>query len=118
MAESDEEARLTPEAARALLRECVTVVRPGETLVVRAPDWWTPEQVAEYQRYANAATADGGSPFKVLVVLGQELAVVQPEPKVELVVQPGSLSDDEFARRIEALLPAVLDSAVRKAARL
>jgi hypothetical protein len=67
---------LTPETARALLRECVTVVKPGEMLVVRAPDWWTPGQAGEYQQYAQAVAGDA---FRVLVVLGEELAIAEPE---------------------------------------
>ena len=61
---------LTPEIARALLRECVTVVQPGETLVIRAPGTWTPRHVEEYQDYADAATEAGQISFRVLVVIG------------------------------------------------
>ncbi len=68
---------LTPELARALLRECVTVVKPGETLVIRAPDSWTPEELRTYQEYADAATEAGVAPFGVLVVLGEELGVAE-----------------------------------------
>jgi predicted SAM-dependent methyltransferase len=64
---------LSPDEARALLRECVTVVRPGETLVIRVPPSWTAYQVQEYQEYADAA----GLPFRVLVVMGDELAVAE-----------------------------------------
>jgi len=68
---------LTPELARALLRECVTVVKPGETLVIRVPDSWSPGQVHTYQEYANAATEAGAVPFGVLVVLGEEPGVAE-----------------------------------------
>lgn len=70
-------ALLTPELARALLRECVTVVKPGETLVIRVPEGWTPEQVGEYQRYADYASDEGTIPFRVLVVTGEELGVAE-----------------------------------------
>jgi hypothetical protein len=70
---------LTPEAARALLRECVTVVQPGETLVIRAPVTWSPQQAELYQEHADAATEAGRIPFRVLVVIGDELAVAKPE---------------------------------------
>ena len=30
---------LTPDQVRYLLRECVTVVKPGETLMIRGADW-------------------------------------------------------------------------------
>lgn len=69
---------LTPETAKALLRECVTVVSPGETLVVRVPDTWTPQQAGEYQEHADIATASGRISFPVLVLIGEELAVAKP----------------------------------------
>lgn len=72
---------LTPETAEALLREHVTVVAPGETLVVRVPGSWTPEQAEHYQEYADAATACGRISFPVLVVIGEELAVAPAAPQ-------------------------------------
>lgn len=71
---------LTPETAKALLSECVTVVSPGETLVIRVPEGWTSRQADEYQEYADAATDSGRIPFRVLVVIGAELGVARPEP--------------------------------------
>ncbi len=72
---------LTPDEIRALLRECVTVVKPGETLILRVPWTTTPSQVRELQ---DALTDTGEYmevPFKVLVVPGDELTVAQaPEP--------------------------------------
>ncbi|HZR50103.1 MAG TPA: hypothetical protein VFB06_11345 [Streptosporangiaceae bacterium] len=70
---------LTPETARALLRECVTVVKPGETLVIRCPDWWGPQQVYEYQRYLNEMTEG----FRALAVVGEELAVAASQVTAE-----------------------------------
>ena len=63
---------LAPETAKALLRECVTVVSPGEALAIRVPEGWTPQQVKHYQEYASAV-----APFPVLVVIGEELAVAK-----------------------------------------
>lgn len=97
---------LTPETARALLRECVTVVQPGETLVIRAPGTWTPRHVEEYQDHADAATASGRIPFRVLVVIGDELAVIQPEP------------DDVLSRRIAGILPGLLAEENKKMSRV
>lgn len=75
---------LTPETARALLSECVTVVKPGETLIIRAPESWTPQHVEYYQEYADAATGSGRISFPVLVVIGEELGVVRTEPDADL----------------------------------
>jgi hypothetical protein len=77
---------LTPETARALLRECVTIVKPGEMLVVRAPDWWTPGQAGMYQEYVGAMAGDA---FRVVVVMGGELAVAEPEhaPALDKVIE-------------------------------
>jgi hypothetical protein len=106
MAAGPPAAALTPEAARALLRECITVVQPGETLVVRVPGDWTPRMMVEYQDYADAATESGYIPFKVLVVIGEQVAIVQTE------------TDDALAERIRRLLPGLIHDEVRKAATL
>lgn len=66
---------LTPEAARALLREYVTVVKPGETLVIRCPDWWGPAQVQEYQHWLDSHPAREG--FRALAVIGEELGIAE-----------------------------------------
>ena len=71
---------LAPAQVRYLLRQCVTVVKPGETLVVRVPWTTTPSQLYEYQRVMDSH--EGGEiPFKVLVVAGDELGTVQSEPE-------------------------------------
>jgi hypothetical protein len=70
---------LTPEQVRYLLRECVTVVKPGETLVIRGRDW-TPGQVREIQDWMDAERESGRISFQVLAVIGDELAVAEPEP--------------------------------------
>jgi ribosomal protein L16 Arg81 hydroxylase len=67
---------LTPEQVRYLLRECVTVVKPDETLVIRGRDW-TPMQVCEVQEWMDREHESGRISFRVLAVIGDELAVVQ-----------------------------------------
>jgi hypothetical protein len=71
------EAVLGPDELRRLLRECVTVVGPGETLVVRAYDYMTPRQVRELQAAADAMCEYRHLPFSVIVVPGEELGVVE-----------------------------------------
>lgn len=71
---------LTPDEVRHLLRECVTVVKPGETLVIRGQNW-TPNQVRELQHAMDFMREDGMIGFKVLIVFGDELGVVQPEAR-------------------------------------
>jgi hypothetical protein len=66
---------LTPEQVRYLLRECVTVVGPGETLVIRGRDW-TPMQVREVQDWMDSEYGSGRISFRVLAVIGDELGVV------------------------------------------
>ena len=68
---------LTPDQVRQLLRECVTVVKPGETLVIRERNW-TPTQVREIQRWMDAEHESGRISFKVLAVIGGELAIAEP----------------------------------------
>jgi hypothetical protein len=67
---------LDPEMVQQLIRECVTVVRPGETLVIRDRNW-TPGQVREIQDYVDALRECGQISFKVLAAFGDELGVVQ-----------------------------------------
>ena len=71
-------APLTPDEVRQPVRECVTAVGPGETLVVRGRDW-TPSQVREVQDWMDADYESGRIDFRVLAVIGDELAVVKPE---------------------------------------
>ncbi len=66
---------LAPSDARALLCEFATVVRPGETLVVRVGNGYTPAQLRELQEALDVM----GMPFRTLVVPGEELAVAQAD---------------------------------------
>ena len=70
---------LNPDEIRQILRECVTIVRPGETLVIRGRDW-TPSQVHEIQQCMDAMHEDGRIPFRALAVLGDGLGVAEPRP--------------------------------------
>jgi hypothetical protein len=60
-----------PEQVEALLREHVTLVGPGEHLVVRVPVDVSPLQVRRYQEALDGS----GIPFRVVVVAGDELGV-------------------------------------------
>lgn len=71
---------LRPEQVRQLLAECVTVVKPGEVLVLRCPENWGPEQAGEMQRWAEYWLAGNAPDIRVLVVPHLDMAVVQPEP--------------------------------------
>lgn len=64
------------------------VIKPGETLVIRSGDW-TPMQAEQYQEHLDARHDAGEIPFRVLVVIGQELGVVQAEPDDALAGLPG-----------------------------
>lgn len=66
---------LDEEALRDRIIEVIAghaVVKPGETLVIRLKDW-TPDQVGYYQEFLDAQ----GLPFRVLAVIGDELAVAK-----------------------------------------
>jgi hypothetical protein len=94
------EPALTPDEARSLLRECVTVVRPGETLVVRAYDWMTPQQMREVQNVFNAMHDDGFVPFRAWIVPGAELGVVETAPEGPFEpIQPVPVDVDPDAPR-------------------
>ena len=70
---------LTREVVEAAVRECVAVVKPGETLVIRCRDW-TPEQAEQCMEYFGYMAEAGEIPFRPLVVIGDELAVVPAGP--------------------------------------
>ena len=72
-------APLTPDEVRQLLRECVTVVAPGETLVVRVPSAWSALQVRDYSEVLRAAADRLGVPFQVMIVVGDGLGVAEAE---------------------------------------
>jgi hypothetical protein len=60
----------TPDEIRALLRECVTVVRPGETLIIRTTDL-APNQMRDYQESLELWFAHNAPEIKVLVIYGE-----------------------------------------------
>lgn len=68
---------LTEDEIRSLLRECVTVVKPGETLIIRGNRNWTPLQLREVQEWLDREPEWRGLAFKILVVPGEELGVAE-----------------------------------------
>ena len=69
---------LTRDEVRQLLRECVTVVGPGETLVIRGYNW-TPNQCRDIQHAVDFMHDEGLIPFKVLAVFGDELGIAEQQ---------------------------------------
>ena len=83
---------LTPEQIRSFLKDNVTVVAPGETLVIRANDL-TPNQARELSDLMNYAGENGPYlPFRTVVVPGDGLGVV------------GAETDEQFAARVAKAL--------------
>jgi hypothetical protein len=71
---------LPPGEIRQLLRECVTIVKPGEHLILRVPWNTTPNQVHELQNYVNKAAEYLELPFKILILPGDELGTTEAAP--------------------------------------
>lgn len=69
---------LTPETAKALVRECVTIVRPGEVLAVRLPLSFTSGDLDYAREYARTVEREAG--VKVAFIPGEELGVAQAGP--------------------------------------
>jgi hypothetical protein len=67
---------LSPETVRALLRECVTVVRPGEVLAVRLPVGMTCADVARAQAITQEVAKSAG--IQAVALVGEEFAVAEP----------------------------------------
>ena len=80
------DAILSPAEARALLRECVTVVKPGETLLIRLPVETPPNHVRQYRAVLDEMRVAFG--LTAVVVVAAELGVVQ------------AATDEAFANRV------------------
>jgi hypothetical protein len=63
---------LTQDEIRALLRECVTVVQPGESLAIRAAESWTPDQIGQVNEWIGYMEL----PFRAVMLPGDEFAAV------------------------------------------
>jgi len=70
---------LAEDEVRQLLRECMAVVKPGEHLILRVPWSTTPSQVRELQEVVSEMAEYLELPFRMLVLPGDELGVVQAE---------------------------------------
>ena len=71
---------LTADEMRQLLRECVTVVKPGETLVLRTASM-NPERVGQYQRWLDVMHDAGHLPFRAVVVYGDSLGIQEGDDR-------------------------------------
>lgn len=71
---------LSPETVRQLLRESVTVVKPGEVLFLVCPENRTADQIGEIQRAVSAWLEYNAPDIRVLVLPYGEMAVAEPEP--------------------------------------
>lgn len=65
---------LTPDAIRDLIRECVTIVKPGEVLAVRLPLDMTPGDMDRARAYALEVEEQCG--VKVAFLPGEEFAAI------------------------------------------
>jgi hypothetical protein len=81
---------LTQDEVRQLLRECVTVVKPGELLVIRIPDL-TPEQLYEYNEVVKRWLGDHAPGVRCLVTIGEELGVAKAPGARGHVHPPGDM---------------------------
>jgi hypothetical protein len=70
---------LDPETVRALLRESVTVVKPGEVLFFTVADPnITPNQLREIQEMTDWWLERNAPEFRVMVLMAGEMAVAEP----------------------------------------
>ena len=70
---------LDPDTVRTLLRESVTVVKPGEVLFFTAGDPnWTPMQIREIQDVVSGWLECNAPEVRVLVLPYGEIAVAEP----------------------------------------
>ena len=80
----------SPDEVRALLRECVTVVRPGELLVIRVPYGTAADEARAYQRVLESAREAWG--ISAVVVVAEEFGVIP------------AAGDEAFDKRVMAAI--------------
>ena len=80
----------SPDEVRALLRECVTVVRPGELLVIRVPYGTPADEARAYQRVLESAREAWG--ISAVVVVAEEFGVIP------------AAGDEAFDKRVMAAI--------------
>lgn len=83
---------LSPDEVRQLLSECVTVIKPGEVLILRGRDGWTPEQVGEVHRAAAVWLEENAPAVRALAVPPMEIAVM-PAGEAGAMTRGGFLND-------------------------
>lgn len=72
------ERKISPRV-RKILDEAITVVKPGETLIVRlTPANWTPMQFREYQEALDRILEYRQMPFAAVAILADEIGVAEP----------------------------------------
>jgi len=71
------------------LSDYAEVVGPGDTLVIRGHDWWTPDQVLSVHQWLDRAITILGLGFKVILVPGKSLEVEKGEGELAGGVQDG-----------------------------
>lgn len=83
---------LTPEQVRSLLREAVTVVKPGEVLILRVSENFTPNQLREYQESLTWWCRKNAPDIKILAVVGEGGTIVRQEASLTDLVWQGDIS--------------------------
>ena len=88
------------EQIRDWLRASVTIVKPGETLVIRCPASWAPSTVRELGDFLRVWSEDAGDPFRYVILPPVGLAVAEQVP------------GDDFATRVAQAFahPVVADA--------
>lgn len=95
---------LQSEQVRQLLAECVTVVKPGEVLVLRCPEGWGADQAEALNEHVSYWLADNAPDIRALVVPALEPVIVQPD------------SDAAFLARLEKAWPEMTRREMRRQA--
>ena len=75
-------APLTPDEVRQLLRECVTVVKPGEVLFFRCLENWTSAQVGDIHEQIRWWLDENAPSVRVMMVPDMEMAVIEAGEEV------------------------------------
>jgi hypothetical protein len=97
-----------PGELRALLRECVNVVEPGDILIIQAAVGLTPAQCNEWQNAVNWwLTENAEGQVRALVVPAEEIKVLRPAPPILTFNAPPGEIDQETIDQARSRLEQV-----------
>lgn len=98
---------LGPGELRALLRECVNVVEPGDVLVIRVPADYRADNLQALHELVEVWLAHNAPGVRALVVPAEEITVFRPAPVVTFAEQSAGTLPPEVVEEVQRRLAEV-----------